>query len=256
VQRKFAAPCHKILFQEVEYHYDNILEKLNLQTRHLDALVSKMSLVALNIAPLSWKQSAFVFLQWTYSYVTLPRSVAPSATVLQLDAYLLQIKFVNLQLFLVSGVLVWKVLANPLFFVSCFSFVCLFCPVLFYCCSLYSCWLCNWPLAVSSARNSIKNYYCYYYYYYYLELYVLRKGTYHLDAQFLVELYLDFKLCPSVLEIVALRVPARYIRDFTLFNVCSSNKIVPLLDALQLLMLLEETLMHLEPKLFSLNYIL
>jgi hypothetical protein len=31
------------------------------------------------------------------------------------------------------------------------------------------------------------------------------------------------KFCPSVLEIVALRVPARYIREFALFNVCSSS---------------------------------
>jgi hypothetical protein len=30
VQRKFAALCHNNFFQEVEYHYENILEKLNL----------------------------------------------------------------------------------------------------------------------------------------------------------------------------------------------------------------------------------
>jgi hypothetical protein len=35
VQRKFAALCHKRFFQDVEYHYDNILEKLNLQTLHI-----------------------------------------------------------------------------------------------------------------------------------------------------------------------------------------------------------------------------
>jgi hypothetical protein len=29
VQRKFAALCHKRFFQDVEYHYDNILEKLS-----------------------------------------------------------------------------------------------------------------------------------------------------------------------------------------------------------------------------------
>jgi hypothetical protein len=43
VQRKFAALCHKRFFHNVEYHYDIILEKLNLQTlhirrRHVDAL--------------------------------------------------------------------------------------------------------------------------------------------------------------------------------------------------------------------------
>jgi hypothetical protein len=59
-----------------------------------------MSFVALNIAPLSWKQSAFVFLLGTY--VTLPRSVAPSATALQLDVFLLQMQFVNVQIFLIT----------------------------------------------------------------------------------------------------------------------------------------------------------
>jgi hypothetical protein len=37
VQRKFAALCHKRFFQDMEYHYDIILEKLNLR-RHIDAL--------------------------------------------------------------------------------------------------------------------------------------------------------------------------------------------------------------------------
>jgi hypothetical protein len=60
--------------------------------------------MTLNIASLSWKQSAFVFLLGTY--VTLPRSVAPSATALQQDVYLLQMQFVNLQIFLVSRVFV------------------------------------------------------------------------------------------------------------------------------------------------------
>jgi hypothetical protein len=35
VQRKFAALCHKRFFQDVEYHYDNILERLNLGTLHI-----------------------------------------------------------------------------------------------------------------------------------------------------------------------------------------------------------------------------
>jgi hypothetical protein len=42
-----------------------------------------MSFVALNIAPLFWKQSAFVLLLGTY--VTLPSLIAPSATALQQD---------------------------------------------------------------------------------------------------------------------------------------------------------------------------
>jgi hypothetical protein len=36
--------------------------------------------------------------------------------------------------------------------------------------------------------------------------------------------FLDLKFCPSVLEIVGRWVPARYIRDLALFNVCSLCK--------------------------------
>jgi secreted Zn-dependent insulinase-like peptidase len=32
IQRKFAALCHNRFFQDVGYHYINILDKLNLQT--------------------------------------------------------------------------------------------------------------------------------------------------------------------------------------------------------------------------------
>jgi hypothetical protein len=43
---------------------------------------------------------------------------------------------------------------------------------------------------------------------------------------FLAQVYRGSKFCP-VLEIVGLRVPARYIRDFTLFSVCSSSRYCP-----------------------------
>jgi hypothetical protein len=56
-----------------------------------------MSLVALNIATLSWRQSAFVFPLGTY--VILPRSVAPSAIALPLDVYLLQMQFKSKDIF-------------------------------------------------------------------------------------------------------------------------------------------------------------
>jgi hypothetical protein len=57
-----------------------------------------------------------------------------------------------------------------------------------------------------------------------LKLHNLRMKRYHLDALFLTQVYFVLKFCPSVLEIVGLRVPARYSRDFVLFNVCSSCK--------------------------------
>jgi hypothetical protein len=41
---------------------------------------------------------------------------------------------------------------------------------------------------------------------------------------FFIQVYVGLKFCASVLEIVGLRVPARYVRDFALFNVCSSCK--------------------------------
>jgi hypothetical protein len=44
---------------------------------------------------------------------------------------------------------------------------------------------------------------------------------------FLTPVYFGFKFCLSVLEIVGLRVPARYIRDFALFSVCFACKICP-----------------------------
>jgi hypothetical protein len=97
IQRKFATLCHNRFFQHVEYHYNNLFEKLHLLTLHIRRLhFDALSLVALNVAPLSLKQLAFVFLPGTY--VTLPRSVAPSAIALWLDVFLLQMPFINLQL--------------------------------------------------------------------------------------------------------------------------------------------------------------
>jgi hypothetical protein len=60
-----------------------------------------------------------------------------------------------------------------------------------------------------------------------LKLHTLYIRRHRLDALFLAQVYFDLKFCPCVLEIVGLRVPARYIRDFALFNVCSSSKNCP-----------------------------
>jgi hypothetical protein len=57
-----------------------------------------------------------------------------------------------------------------------------------------------------------------------LKLHTLRVRRHGLDVHFLTQVYLGSKFCPSVLEILGLRVSARYIRDFTSFNVCSSCK--------------------------------
>jgi hypothetical protein len=60
-----------------------------------------------------------------------------------------------------------------------------------------------------------------------LKLHTLCIRRHHLDALFLTQVYFGLKFCPPVLEIVGLRVPARYIRDFALFNVCFSCKNCP-----------------------------
>jgi hypothetical protein len=64
-----------------------------MRLRHSDDTCFKqMSSVALNVVPLSSKESVFVFLLRTYG--TLLRSAAPPDTVLQLDVFLLQMQFV------------------------------------------------------------------------------------------------------------------------------------------------------------------
>jgi hypothetical protein len=60
-----------------------------------------------------------------------------------------------------------------------------------------------------------------------LKMRTLCMRRHRLDAFFLPEVYRGVKFCPSVLGIVGLRVPARYIRDFAMFNVCSSSKNCP-----------------------------
>jgi hypothetical protein len=47
---------------------------------------------------------------------------------------------------------------------------------------------------------------------------ILLRRRYHLDALFLIQAYRGLKYCPSLLEAVGLRVPTRYLRDFSMFN--------------------------------------
>jgi hypothetical protein len=105
--KKIVALCQKRFFQDVEYRYDNMLEKLNLQTlhirrRHFDALF----LINVFSGSKHWPSvlETVGIRVPTRNIVTLTRSVAPSATALQQDMYLLQMQFVNLQIFLVSHI--------------------------------------------------------------------------------------------------------------------------------------------------------
>jgi hypothetical protein len=49
----------------------------------------------------------------------------------------------------------------------------------------------------------------------------------YLNALFFVQVYLGTKFCPSVLDTVGLQVPAQYIIEFSMFNVCCSSKNCP-----------------------------
>jgi hypothetical protein len=70
-------------------------------------------------------------------------------------------------------------------------------------------------------------YYNYAYASEYLTLHTSRTRRYHLDALFLTEAYLCSKYFPFRFEAVDLRFPTRYIRDFSLFDVCYSSKNCP-----------------------------
>jgi hypothetical protein len=69
--------------------------------------------------------------------------------------------------------------------------------------------------------------YCYPLDYEELKLHHLRIRRHHLDALFIIQVYLGSKLRPSVLEIVGVLVTGRYNRDFALFNASSSYKNFP-----------------------------
>jgi hypothetical protein len=69
--------------------------------------------------------------------------------------------------------------------------------------------------------------YCYSFVLEELKLLTLRVRRHRLDSFFLTQVYSGSKFCPSVFEIVGLRVPAGYIRDFRLFSSSSSCKHSP-----------------------------
>jgi hypothetical protein len=87
----------------------------------------------------------------------------------------------------------------------------------------------GWVLLNNNNNNNINRFLLHVHYSYssaleYLKLHTLRKRRYHLDEIFPIQVYLGSKFCPSVLEIVGLRVPTRHFRDFPLFCVCPAIK--------------------------------
>lgn len=73
----------------------------------------------------------------------------------------------------------------------------------------------------------------------------LRKGGYRFGVLYVIQIYICYKFCYSLQKTVFPGLPARYSRDFTLFNVCFSSKNTPLLEALQLLILFAGMLTYL-----------
>jgi hypothetical protein len=85
-----------------------------------------------------------------------------------------------------------------------------------------------------------------------LKLHTLRMRRHRLDALFLTQVYIDFKFCPSALQIVGLQVPCRYIRDIVLFSVWFSCKNCPSVRCASTANVVSETLAYSEPETFTL----
>jgi hypothetical protein len=96
--KNISSPVTQQIFQSIQYHYDNFLEKLNLQTLHprrchWRALFLIKVFNVVNVLPQFLKLLVFVFPLGICS-------VAPPVTVLQIDVLLLVMRFVNRQIFL------------------------------------------------------------------------------------------------------------------------------------------------------------
>jgi hypothetical protein len=102
----------------VEYHCDNLLERLHLLTLH-NRFLHFDALFLINILPgveccLSTLETASIWNTRNFNMFTCSSASAK----LQLDVDLLQVQFVNLQVFL--GALVWLLVFNSVYFaVSC-----------------------------------------------------------------------------------------------------------------------------------------
>jgi hypothetical protein len=82
-------------------------------------------------------------------------------------------------------------------------------------------------ITTTTTTTTAKDHYSYSFVLEELKLHTLHIRRHRLDALFFIQVYIGLKFCPSVLEIVGLRVPARYIRDFALFSACTSCKNCP-----------------------------
>jgi hypothetical protein len=76
------------------------------------------------------------------------------------------------------------------------------------------CFYCFFPHVPYSYTHALEN----------LSLHSMHKWRHNLDALFFIHVYHVLQFCPSLLENASLRVPTCYVRDFSMFNVCTSVK--------------------------------
>jgi hypothetical protein len=150
-------PSATIFFYDIEYHYDIILEKLNLQTLHIrcrriDALFlinafcgikhcpSVLETVGIRVPTQNIRN--FTTFSCSFSHCPSARCVSSTNAVWKLIDI-----FSKSHLSLNS--LSWF---TRIFLCFLSVSVVVFCPVLSYCCFLYSCWVCNWHWLLTSAR--------------------------------------------------------------------------------------------------------
>jgi hypothetical protein len=147
----FGTLCYNRSFQDMEYHYGNLLERLHLLTlhnrrRHFDDLFlikvssgttfcpSVLEMVGLRV--LTRNISNIPMFTCSSSHCPSARCVSTANTVCK-----------STDIFKNSCLSIRSL--NWFIYLGFYCYFCLFCPVLSYCCCcLYSCWLCNWPLAV------------------------------------------------------------------------------------------------------------
>jgi hypothetical protein len=102
VQRKSAALCHNEFFRDMQYHYDNLLERLNLLTLHNIRLIDALFLVNVFIGTkcLPSVHEIVRLLAPIRNIRNFTGSLALLAAALQLDAFQPQMRYINLPIFL------------------------------------------------------------------------------------------------------------------------------------------------------------
>jgi hypothetical protein len=151
IRRKFAVPCPSRFFQNAEYHYDDILEKFNLQTLHIRCRHFN-NLFLINVfSGTKYCPSVFetvgirVLTRKIRNFTTFSCSFSHCPSARRVSVANVACKYTD-----TDNNSCWSVINLSWSIFLCFFwlflvlFLCFLCPVLSYCCCcLYSCWLCN-----------------------------------------------------------------------------------------------------------------